>query len=638
MIQLDPFFQSGMVLPRNERLPFWGIAEPGRRICLSIQGREAETLSNSTGVFKLWLSPLEAGGPFTLRIWMPENDEEQRLEDMWVGEVWFASGQSNMSMTVEACERHREEMLADADYPQLRLFTVERKAELTPESSVSGKWQPCQPETVKLFSAVAFGFAKSLHLELEVPVGVVVSAWGGTFIETWISQQGLSRLPEFHDWAETYRQEAYLPERWQAFREDGNAQGIVINLPEDAGNQGLDLGWAGAGFDDGDWEKMVVPGKWQSNGYQGSGVFWFRQRFDLPASWLGKTLVLETGAMDKIDITYANGQEIGRTGEGHDVSFWNQPRKYSLPGELNQGSKVSLAVRVVSFSGDGGMIGPSTKMGLYPEGAPEERIPITGEWKFKQEQDYGVVSTSGMMGHCNHNSPHILFDNMVAPLLPFPFKGVIWYQGESNAGRSETYPALLRTLIADWRWQFARPDLGFYFVQLPEFMAPIAYQEGSNWARMREGQRQVAPLPGVGMAVTLGYGEEDDIHPQNKLPVGALLARSALVGMYGKEGISGGPMLADVRKEAEKIICRFDQAGEGLCAQLGEHPDGFYVADADGVFYPAESKIVSSNEVEVCSDQVTDPQQIRYAWSDHPINNHLLNSEKIPASPFGLSL
>ncbi|MDF3130219.1 sialate O-acetylesterase [Kiritimatiellaeota bacterium B1221] len=639
MIQLDPFFQSGMVLPRNVALPFWGTATPNRRVIISVGGREAESLSNSSGQFHLWLSPLEAGGgALTLRVGLAESNEEQVLEDILVGEVWFASGQSNMSMAVKGCERFTDQMLSDATYPDIRLFKVAQKAAWSPEGSVSGTWLPCLPENAIDFSAVAMGFAKSLHKKLNVPVGVVVSAWGGTFIEGWISQQGLARIPEFQSWADHYHQESCLPEHWAEFREKANEQGIVSNLPVDTENQGLQDGWAASDFDDSGWEEMKVPGRWQENGYPGSGIFWFRQSFEIPTSWQGKSLVFEAGAMDKIDVTYANGQEIGRTGKDHEVAYWDQPRHYTLPGELTEGSRVTLAVRVVSFSGHGGMTGPAAEMGLQLAGAPEERIPVAGYWKFKQERDYGVIANTAVMGHGNHNSPHILFDNMVAPLIPFPFKGVIWYQGESNASRADQYQSLLQELIADWRWHFGRPDLGFYIVQLPEFMGPSTYQEESSWAKIREAQRQVSEGPGVGLAVTLGYGEEEDIHPQDKMPVGDLLARSALAGSYGKDLLAGGPMIAELRRVEAKVLCRFDQVGEGLCVQAGAQPDGFYVAGGDGTFYPAGSKIVSATEVEVCSDQVADPQQIRYAWSDHPINNHLLNSEKIPASPFGISL
>ncbi|WFB35508.1 sialate O-acetylesterase [Kiritimatiellota bacterium B12222] len=635
MLHFNQFFQSHMLLPQNVTVPIWGKAEAGKRVVVECGGEKAEALSNANGEFRVWLPPLKAGGPLTLRAWLPECDEQVLLEDILVGELWLASGQSNMSMSLKTCAEYGEEAIASANHPTIRLFTVERRAVLTPESDVSGTWQVCSPETVALFSAVGYAFAKRLACGLSVPVGVVSSAWGGSFLEAWISQQGLARLPHFRQWEDAYRQEVHQPDWWERYRNDLNEEGLISILPVDQGNRGWEEGWAASDFDDSEWEQMLIPGKWQTRGHENSGVFWFRLQVDLPEEWQGKRLMLHLGAIDKTDITYANGEEVGRMGEGLDSGVWEKYREYGIPESLSQGERLSLAVRVVSFRGEGGLAGPAEEMRIYPEGHPELKISLGGEWRCCREQDYGVITETALMGHGNHNSPHILFDNMIRPMMPMPFRGVLWYQGESNARRAEEYEVLLRGLIEDWRWQFAQPELGFYVVQLPEFNAAMAYEDGSTWAVMREAQRAVSDLEGVGLAVTLGLGDALDIHPKNKGPVGERLARAALVGTYGQDLLPGGPMIASCERSGHKVLCRFDHTGDGLRCEGVSSPDGFTLAGKDGVFLPAEARIISENQVEVSAAQVAEPCQVRYAWADNPLVHLLCNSEHLPASPFG---
>src|SRR5690606_5973334 len=219
----------------------------------------------------------------------------------------------------------------------------------------------------------------------------------------------------------------------------------------------------------------------------------------------------------------------------------NVPRAYVLPASLVTDRRLVIAVRAYSFIYDGGLIGPAKEMRVHPADRPADPLSLAGEWRFRCEHNLGLVTLPpAAMGHGEPNSPHMLFDNMIAPLAPCALRGAIWYQGESNESNPLRYARLLRDLVSDWRRAWARPALAFHVVQLPGFRTPQAHQPDSTWARLREAQTAVLDLPHTGMATTIELGEAGDIHPKNKIPVGERLAQSALALTYGRDLVPTG--------------------------------------------------------------------------------------------------
>lgn len=221
-----------------------------------------------------------------------------------------------------------------------------------------------------------------------------------------------------------------------------------------------------------------------------------------------------------------------------------------------------------------------------------------------------------------------LYNGMIAPLVPAALRGVIWYQGESNASRAYEYRALFTALIEDWR-RVLGAELPFYFVQLANFKT----DDPASWAELREAQTMALALPHTGMAVTIDIGNPTDIHPRNKQEVGRRLALWALSDSYGKELVCSGPLFTWHEIEGASIRVHFTYAGGGLTTRGGAAPQGFEVASADGDFVPAEATIDGATIV-VKSDAVPEPAHVRYAWTDNPENANVVNRERLPASPF----
>ena len=562
---------------------------------------------------------------------MVETGERVEIRDVLVGEVWLASGQSNMNWTLEQCRPLADADIAAAELPALRFFNVERRAHMGPHREVAGRWEPCTPAAAPGFSAVAFSFARRLHRELGVPVGVLSASWGGTVIETWMSRSALALSPVASEWLARFEAEAWLPAKWETLPEIG-PDGRANNYPKDPG---VTRDWHRDDLDDSGWATMSVPGTWQSAGEANQGVLWFRRTLDIPADWIGRELELHLGAADKQDITFVNGAEIGRTGRDREERHWNTPRTYRVPASLVSGPRLTIASRVYSFVYDGGLVGPAAKMKLHPADRPDAALPLAGEWRFRREHDFGTVVVTRPMGHGEPNTPHMLFDNMIAPLVPYALRGAVWYQGESNESAPENYARLLRELVDDWRRHWGRADLAFHLVQLPGFRGAKAHEPESRWARLREAQLSILELPHTGVAIAIDRGDAGDIHPLDKIPVGERLAQSALARTYGRDLVPNGPRAAKFSfPSGGGVRVEFADTGAGLTTLDGAGPRHFFLAGEDKVFHPAEARIEDSSAVSVVSSAVPRPLAVRYAWADNPEGANLANRDGLPASPF----
>lgn len=627
-IQLTPLLVDHAVLQRHQSIPIWGWTDsPRTPVHAKLGNGTAKGVSGDDCRFLLRLPAMAEGGPYSLTVETCDGHEKVVVKDIMIGEVWLASGQSNMQWSMIDCGC--DDDIENADPSQIRMFTVERRADLAPQSTVRGKWETSTPATVRQFSAVATFFGNRLQDELDVPVGIVHASWGGTFIETWMSRQRLLMNPEKESWVRAYERNCFTDENWE------ERKGGV--LPADPGNCGVKQNWHDPDYNDEQWKEMDLPCLWQTQGCNFSGVFWFRKRIIVPNDMVGEQLTLSLGAVDKQDITYVNGREVGRTGEELDDSCFARLRKYTIPAELTQTSELVIAVRAYSFVHGGGLTGPAETMKITRTGEEHaEGISITGTWRFNIEHNFGFVDVSlHSMGHEVPNSPYMLFENMIRPMLPLGIAGVIWYQGESNANRGAAaeYKRLMTDLIQDWRYWFGNAELPFIQTQLANYMKPSEHQPGSAWARLREAQLQALELPNTGLAVTIDVGEADNIHPKDKKTVGHRLARWALCQVYGRPGVPGSPLYRGHRVEGQQIRIFFSHADDGLATRDGGRVKSLVICGEDGDFKPAESRIEGSCLV-VWHDEIDTPAAVRYAWGDNPEGANLTNTAGFPASPF----
>ncbi|HEX7493664.1 MAG TPA: sialate O-acetylesterase, partial [Bacteroidales bacterium] len=374
------------------------------------------------------------------------------------------------------------------------------------------------------------------------------------------------------------------------------------------------------------WHKFWLPGYWADQGVKGlNGVVWFRKEMDVPASMTGKPAKLFMGRIVDADKVYVNGVLSGS------ITYQYPPRRYELPDGLLKPGKNLIVVQVTNTSGKGGFV-PDKPYYLTAAG---ENIDIRGDWQYKVGQVFRpVVFVSGDRSISQQNEPTGLYNTMVAPAVNYTLKGMIWYQGESNAGKPEVYQSLLKALITDWRIKWKQANLPFLYVQLPNFMEVQYLPSESQWAELRDGQRKALSESNTAMIVTIDVGEWNDIHPLEKKVIGERLSLAARKLAYGDNAIVySGPMYRSSRIEGNKIIITFDHTGTGLIAKGGGELNYFAVAGEDKKYVWAESEI-KDNQVIVWSDMVTNPMYVRYAWADNPESANLYNKEELPASPF----
>jgi sialate O-acetylesterase len=233
------------------------------------------------------------------------------------------------------------------------------------------------------------------------------------------------------------------------------------------------------------------------------------------------------------------------------------------------------------------------------------------------------------------NRPSNLYHARLEPVMPYALRGVIWYQGESNAGRAYQYRDMFPLMIKSWREDWKEGDFPFYWVQLADFMAEKPDPSDSAWAELREAQTMTQEkLPHTGQAVIIDLGEASDIHPKKKQEVGRRLARWALAKDYGKQFAFESPRYESMEKQGEKVLLKFKDVGDGLRAMDNKEVQGFAIAGDDKKFHWAEAKIVKPNEIEVSSKDVKEPMAVRYAWADNPVCNVCSKKSLLPLTPF----
>jgi len=623
-MKIASLFTNGMVLQQGVPVPVWGTSSPGDSVTVHFAGQQVSEAADPDGRWMVRLAPLEANAsPSELEVSSSAGASDV-ICDVLVGEVWVCSGQSNMEWPLHSSRNGAKEV-AQAHFSSIRLFTVPHRPSRTPETEIAGAaWCACSPETVANFSAVAYYFAREIQSRLNIPIGLIHTSWGGTIAEAWTRWDALLENPATRGIVETFehslRDMDSRLEEWKAQQEK----------TRDKGNTKHAEGWAGIEEPQDGWREMVLPGAWQSRGLNHSGIVWFRKTIEIPPAWGGHDLRLAIGATDKSDTTYFNNTQVGSVTMAERADSWSHLRTYTVPGELVQAGRNVIAVRVHSDKFAGGMTGPSEFMQLScPDCAGDAGIPLAGSWRYAVEANYGLVQVPV---EPLYKAPGVLFNGMIAPLLPFAIRGVIWYQGESNADRAAQYRDLFQVLIRSWRRAWGQGDFPFYFVQLANYMARQEQPTESQWAELREAQTLALALPNTGMAVAIDIGEAEDIHPRNKMDVGLRLAFNALHRTYGhSDVIPSGPLFRSVKREGSSLRLSFDHVGGGLVCQ-GDALRGFSIAGEDGRFVWAEASI-DGEDILVFSPEIAAPRAARYGWADNPEVN-LYNKAGLPASPF----
>jgi sialate O-acetylesterase len=624
-IKLPALFSDNMLLQRNVKIPIWGTEKPGQKITVKIHQHSKTTTADRNGKWRVNLAAMKAGGPYELTV---SGTETITFKNVMIGEVWLCSGQSNMEMPLVstwAPVNNFKAEVAAANYPDLRFFIVKRAKSTKPRADVESEgWRVCDSISVKSFSATAYFFGRHLQQKLGVPVGLIQSAWGGTIVEAWTSRATLKTVPDmagFVKLLETSPLDSIFDETTFAVKMAAwNRQ--LDEMDAAASKNGTS--WNHPDFDDSAWPTMLLPQPWERAGLPAfDGIVKFRKVIQLPASFNKQNLHLNLGPIDDADVTYFNGVQIGA------MSIYNQHRHYLVPANLLKAGENVIAVRVLDSGGNGGLYGKSEALNLLKDST--QAISLAGEWRYQLGAELQKLPPSPVAPN-TPNRPTVLYNAMIAPLVPFAIRGAIWYQGESNAGRAYQYRTLFPLLIKDWRARWGQGNFSFLFAQLANYQS-VAKEPGDNdWAELREAQTMALSVPNTGMAVTIDIGDANDIHPGNKQEVGNRLALNARHLVYGENIAYSGPIYKSMKIEGNRIRLFFDHAQDGLMSKGGDKLQGFAIAGEDRKFVWAEA-MIDGKTVVVSSSQVAKPMAVRYAWAINPACN-LYNNAGLPASPF----
>ncbi|MEZ0541306.1 sialate O-acetylesterase [Fibrella arboris] len=617
-LRLPKLISDGMILQRDAKLTVWGWDKPGTKIAIRFKNKPYRTVTDATGKWQVGLPPMPAGGPFTMDI---SGSSPLTINDILIGDVWFCSGQSNMVHQLNIHDVTYANEIREANSPQIRHYWVPTLTSLQgPQSDIpEGHWKSAVGEDVRPFSAVAYFFAKKIQATYNVPVGIINASVGGTPIEAWISEDGLTDFPTLKATVEKNKDTAYVNRANRRPATGPNRAAPPVDLGMTATPNWFDLAYTPKG-----WRSINIPGYWEDQGLKDlNGVVWYRREIDVPTSMAGQSAKVFLGRIVDADELYINGKQVGRT------TYQYPQRRYNVPAGVLKAGKNVFVVRVTNTAGKGGFV-PDKPYYLF---AGADTVDLKGTWQYKVGTAYRPASGGFGGGVSAQNQPAALYNAMVAPAIKYAIKGICWYQGESNAGRPQEYQKLMPALINDWRNRWQLGTLPFLYVQLPGYMDYSYQPSESDWAVLREAQLTALTVPNTGMAVAIDLGEWNDIHPDNKKDVGERLALAALKTAYHENLVSSGPLYQSATIEGNKIVVNFSNTGSGLITNDGEAPGEFAIAGADKKFVWAQAEI-NGGKVVVWSDEVPSPQFVRYAWADNPVHPNLYNKEGLPASPF----
>jgi len=608
-----------MILQRDAHIKIWGWAKPREKVRIQFMDKSYYATTSDQGRWEVRLSPAHAGGPYDMKI---TASNSIYLKNILIGDVWVCSGQSNMVIPMERVRYRYPGDIEHCTNTFIRQFIVPDTYDyyVFRDDVRSGTWTPVTPESILPFSAVGYFFAKTLYEKYHIPIGIIKTCVGGSPIEAWMSSASLKTFPSILKEIDKYRDSAYLNPIKKS-NASLKSDWFKKIREQDKGFSPGQVPWFEPAFDDSSWPIMTIPGFWRDDKSGPiNGVVWFRKEFDVPVSMTGKLARLWLGRIVDSDSVYLNGTFVGTTG------YQYPPRIYEIPSKILKPGKNILVVRIINTSGLGGFI----KDKPYKIQVNSDSVVLTGTWKYQ----VGASSEPLNLLNISNYQPCGLFNGMIAPILDYGIKGVLWYQGESNTSRPLEYQQLFPTLIEDWRRAWKQSAFPFIYVQLPNFMSRKEYPSESNWAELREAQLKTLAVPNTAMAVTIELGEWNDIHPLNKKDVGKRLALAAQKLVYGDRNVTAsGPIYQSKKLEGNKIVISFDHADGGLVAKGDPALKSFAIAGSDRKFVWARA-MIRGKHVIVWNDQVPNPVFVRYAWADNPGDANLYNQAGLPASPF----
>lgn len=647
--ELPAIISDGMVIQQNSNITFWGKAMPGTHVALHTDwDMSVTTTAQLDSTWELTFATRASDG-MKHKLTFVLADTTVVLDDVLVGEVWLAAGQSNMEMPMEGWGNDTvadaKKFIETSEDDMLRYFTVERRIQFNEGGDIRGRWTKANPNTTPTMGAVAYLYGRIMRDSLNVPIGIVNASWGGTPIESWMSSSSLKDDPDFSSQVESFSTIAeelrqykewlkVLPSVDVEMRYDKNVDPLeLINIDDEFAVLSSENFEA--------WDDITLPIYWESLPLFGEfdGVVWFAKEVQIPRSWLGKKMTLNLGPIDDRDVTFINGMCVGRHDKDGDYTKF---RSYEVPSQYVKKSVVNIVVRVTDTKGYGGFSAKRHEMSLStPEG---DKISLAGDWKYRVSAELmdGNLYLFNMQKNqfnsrpratksLNQMSPTSIYNGMIEPLRRLSYAGFLWYQGETNVDRDDAlqYERLLKKFLTSIRESFNAPDMPIYVMQI----APWEYTgcDETPGGKVRIAQYKVVKSMSNCMLIpTLDLGSSTNIHPCDKWSLAMRIARVALNNQYGFTHTAMGPMVRSASAVGPLVIMTFDNAKYLVYDSL--KPNLFEVADESMEFFPADV-VVRDNELTLFSHLVSSPVVVRYAVKNC-VEPTLYNELGCPAPSF----
>jgi sialate O-acetylesterase len=618
---LHEIFQDHAVLQREQPIKVWGESSAGDRISVSIGAKTVEARADLGGHWRALLPAMRAGGPYVLTV-HSQSGASQSISDILVGDVFLCSGQSNMELPVTRTLNYIREVARSAN-DRIRVLTVAHTTSPKPLAHFQTPvaWVAAGPDTIGNFSAACYYFARELQKTVSVPLGLIHSSWGGSRIEPWVSEQGLRKVGGFDSALDLLQVYARDP------KEGNDRLGEIWEnwWHAHAGS----TPWKESGAD---WREISLPMRdWKTWGVpelaNHDGMVWFRRNVTLTAAQAADVATLMLGGIDKVDETWVNDRPIGN-------SFgYGTERPYELPtGALRAGDN-SIVVNVSSNCCAAGMYGPPEHMMLRLRGGGV--VPLGGQWRYQfvpESMGYPPRAPWQSVGGLSS-----IYNAMIAPLQSYGLRGVLWYQGESNAEEAAPYQALLAALMGDWRRQFSA-ELPYLIVELPNFGATPAAPTASDWANLREAQRRaVLNDAHAALVVTIDVGDARELHPPDKQSVGVRLARAARHLIYGDSVTASGPVPRNAMRDGARVVVSFEAVEGALVTYSSSRPIAFELCAAEQSTCRFVDGTLQFDRVLLDASGIENPTRVRFCWGDAPICN-LSDRSGLPAGPFEIAI
>lgn len=613
-------FSDNMVLQQESNIILWGTANPSTNlkvVCSWSQNVKYTMRSNFEGMWEVEIETPKADGK-QYQVTLSSDKDSVVLNNVLLGEVWLCSGQSNMEMVLKNQPQWNlivegsEEEIAEANFPMLRFINIGRKESFEPLSNiVTEGWKIFTPDDVQWLSAIGYFFAKEIGKELNIPIGIIVSAYGGSPIQSWLPLQTIGAKSIYANVRDERQEEQSVEKQSDQEYVDKMLRWVEESEKKQSSTHRID--------------DVVLPANLEqiSIGNHLGEILFSKQ---ITLEQIDRDLKVSLGTIDDFGSVFFNGENV-----------WSEMRnsksyrkiEFSIPStSLIKGTN-TIEVRVLNVLWGGGLTGPASDMFYQQEGG--DQLSLSGMWQCKKIFDLKEVKPIPREGKPLFSTASALYNGMIYPLSKYKIRGILWYQGESNLDESAIYTEMSEDLIASWRDHFGL-EVPFYYVQI----APYSYGDpmGTKLSALRVAQERILhTTPNAAMAITIDLGDPNNIHPAKKRDVAKRLSAIALNETYKKDLSIAHPLLKSIEKQENSVILSFSNVGDGL-KQHGDNSP--FELSSDGKNFIQANVVIVGND-KISLDGIRNPTHVRYSQRNSDIGV-VFNSEGMPLNAFSVKI